>query len=106
MIVIRLKSWPFSAMISANNWLERGIETILDASFCLIMRPCHCSSSVLALFADDAIRQFCLICWPLLSRELRGVRLLGQRHFLPSKMAADARPPGEKGVSKRCSGLD
>ena len=63
MAVIRLKSWPFSAMISANNWLERGSETILDESFCLIMRPCHCSSSVLALFADDAIRQFCLICW-------------------------------------------
>ncbi len=88
--------------VESAYWLERGIETILDASFCLIMRPCHCSSSVLALFADDAIRQFCLICWPLLSRELRGVRLLGQRHFLPSKMAADARPPGEKGVSKRC----
>jgi hypothetical protein len=58
-------------MISANNWLERRIETILDESFRLIMRPCHCSSSVLALFADDALRQFCLICWPLLSREVQ-----------------------------------
>jgi len=35
--VICLKSWPFSAMISANNWLERRIETSLDVSFCLIM---------------------------------------------------------------------
>jgi hypothetical protein len=49
--VIRLKSWPFSAMISANDWLERRIETIFDECFCLIMCPCHLSSSVLTLFA-------------------------------------------------------
>ncbi len=38
-LALRLKSWPFSSMISANNWLERRIENRLDESFCLICLP-------------------------------------------------------------------
>jgi hypothetical protein len=82
-------------MINDKNWPAKRIEAILGKSFCHIMCLCHCSSSIWLISpitqdvnsASYAGQDEHVSCRK---------RLVGRRHFLPSKMAADVSLPAKK----------